>query len=187
MLQSKTLSMPFNQKVCYKCVFYFRGRCWWKFQTAMQTVDAPSVHAVCACTLYRHTNLTNRLFFWSLFSSNCYLLHTHDPTQICVMTPCWLCAFTERAEVCLFQGVTVLGPGQSLVQYFKGELCYTVHCLHRKDPDTGFYAMQISSVNCSQKCGPVCIWQINILFIAPREWFMSVSATSFTFVLACSF
>uniref|UniRef100_A0AAV2KQP5 Otogelin-like protein n=1 Tax=Knipowitschia caucasica TaxID=637954 RepID=A0AAV2KQP5_KNICA len=60
----------------------------------------------------------------------------------------------RKADVCLFQGVTVLGPGQSLVQYFEGEMCYTVHCLHRKDPDTGFYAMEISSVNCSQKCGP---------------------------------
>ncbi|XP_072291333.1 otogelin-like protein isoform X2 [Eucyclogobius newberryi] len=60
----------------------------------------------------------------------------------------------RKADVCLFQGVTVLGPGQSLVQYFEGEMCYTVHCLQRKDPDTGFFAMEISSVNCSQKCGP---------------------------------
>ncbi|PWA14289.1 hypothetical protein CCH79_00012260 [Gambusia affinis] len=59
----------------------------------------------------------------------------------------------QKAEVCLFQGVTVLGPGQSLVQYFEGELCYTVQCLPYKDPQTGFYAMEISSVNCSQKCG----------------------------------
>ncbi|XP_029378297.1 otogelin-like protein [Echeneis naucrates] len=60
----------------------------------------------------------------------------------------------QKAEVCLFQGVTVLGPGQSLVQYFEGELCYTVHCLNHRDPDSGFYATEISSVNCSQKCGP---------------------------------
>ncbi|XP_076741886.1 otogelin-like protein isoform X2 [Maylandia zebra] len=60
----------------------------------------------------------------------------------------------QKAEVCLFQGVTVLGPGQSLVQYFEGELCYTVQCLHHKDPDSGYYAMEITSVNCSQKCGP---------------------------------
>ncbi|XP_008410626.1 otogelin-like protein isoform X1 [Poecilia reticulata] len=59
----------------------------------------------------------------------------------------------QKAEVCLFQGVTVLGPGQSLVQYFEGELCYTVQCLPYKDPQTGFYAMEITSVNCSQKCG----------------------------------
>uniref|UniRef100_G3PI95 Otogelin-like n=1 Tax=Gasterosteus aculeatus aculeatus TaxID=481459 RepID=G3PI95_GASAC len=61
----------------------------------------------------------------------------------------------KKAEVCLFQGVTVLGPGQSLVQYFEGDMCYAVHCLHHKDPDSGFYAMEIISVNCSQKCGPV--------------------------------
>ncbi|KAM4734656.1 otogelin-like protein [Anableps anableps] len=59
----------------------------------------------------------------------------------------------QKAEVCLFQGVTVLGPGQSLVQYFEGELCYTVQCLPYKDPQTGFYAMEFTSVNCSQKCG----------------------------------
>ncbi|KAM8892164.1 otogelin-like protein isoform 1-T1 [Spinachia spinachia] len=60
----------------------------------------------------------------------------------------------QKGEVCLFQGVTVLGPGQSLVQYFEGDMCYAVHCLHHKDPDSGFYAMEITSVNCSQKCGP---------------------------------
>lgn len=67
-----------------------------------------------------------------------------------------MCTRVGKAEVCLFQEVTVLGPGQSLVQYFEGELCYTVHCLHHRDPDTGFYAMEVTSVNCSQKCGPVC-------------------------------
>lgn len=61
----------------------------------------------------------------------------------------------EKAEVCLFQGVTVLGPGQSLVQYLEGELCYTVHCLHHRDSESGFNAMDVSSVNCSQKCGTV--------------------------------
>ncbi|XP_060891259.1 otogelin-like protein [Labrus mixtus] len=60
----------------------------------------------------------------------------------------------QKAEVCLFQGVTVLGPGQSLVQYLEGEMCYTVQCLHHRDPDSGFYAMEITSVNCTQKCGP---------------------------------
>ncbi|TNN00899.1 hypothetical protein fugu_012145, partial [Takifugu bimaculatus] len=59
----------------------------------------------------------------------------------------------QKAEVCLFQGVTVLGPGQSLVQYLEGELCYTVHCLHHRDPESGFNAMDVSFVNCSQKCG----------------------------------
>lgn len=74
----------------------------------------------------------------------------------------FVCVCVEKAEVCLFQGVTVLGPGQSLVQYFEGveDLCYTVHCLHHKDPDSGFYAMEITSINCSQKCGPVRIQHI---------------------------
>uniref|UniRef100_A0A4W4G8U5 Otogelin-like n=1 Tax=Electrophorus electricus TaxID=8005 RepID=A0A4W4G8U5_ELEEL len=60
----------------------------------------------------------------------------------------------ERADVCLFQGGTVLSPGQSMVQYFEGELCYTVHCLTHRDPSTGFYAMDVSSANCSEKCEP---------------------------------
>uniref|UniRef100_A0A3Q3ASD0 Otogelin-like n=1 Tax=Kryptolebias marmoratus TaxID=37003 RepID=A0A3Q3ASD0_KRYMA len=77
-------------------------------------------------------------------------------SQISCVCVC-LCSCVEKGEVCLFQGVTVLGPGQSLVQYFEGELCYTVQCLHYKDPHTGFYAVEITSVNCSQKCGPVRI------------------------------
>ncbi|KAK6318176.1 hypothetical protein J4Q44_G00114670 [Coregonus suidteri] len=59
----------------------------------------------------------------------------------------------KKAEVCVFQGVTVLGPGQSLIQYYEGELCYTVHCLTHRDTHTGYYAMDVSAVNCSQKCG----------------------------------
>lgn len=73
-----------------------------------------------------------------------------------IIYPMFMCACTEKAEVCLFQEVTVLGPGQSLIQYFEDEMCDAVHCLHHKDPDSGFYAMEITSVNCSQKCGPVC-------------------------------
>uniref|UniRef100_A0A3P8TBV5 Otogelin like n=1 Tax=Amphiprion percula TaxID=161767 RepID=A0A3P8TBV5_AMPPE len=73
---------------------------------------------------------------------------------VIIISSVFMRACAEKAEVCLFQGVTVLGPGQSLVQYFEGELCYTVQCLHHKDPDSGFYAMEITSVNCSQKCGP---------------------------------
>ncbi|KAI2653362.1 Otogelin-like protein [Labeo rohita] len=60
----------------------------------------------------------------------------------------------KKAEVCLFQGVTILNPGQSMVQYFEGELCYTVQCLTHKDPSTGFYAMEVTTANCSEKCEP---------------------------------
>uniref|UniRef100_A0A672PL02 Otogelin like n=1 Tax=Sinocyclocheilus grahami TaxID=75366 RepID=A0A672PL02_SINGR len=59
-----------------------------------------------------------------------------------------------KADVCLFQGVTILNPGQSMVQYFEGELCYTVQCLTHKDPSTGFYAMEVTTANCSEKCEP---------------------------------
>ncbi|KAG7271060.1 hypothetical protein CRUP_037959 [Coryphaenoides rupestris] len=67
------------------------------------------------------------------------LVQTAVPGHCCPEHRC------EKGEVCVFQSVTVLGPGQSLVQYFAGDLCYTVHCLHNKDPDTGYYAMEISS------------------------------------------
>ncbi|CAG5958074.1 unnamed protein product, partial [Menidia menidia] len=77
------------------------------------------------------------------------LVEVPDSSTNCAC-PQYIC---QKAEVCLFQGMTVLGPGQSLIQYFEGELCYTVQCLHHKDPRSGFYAMEISSVNCSQKCG----------------------------------
>ncbi|KTG01652.1 hypothetical protein cypCar_00011127 [Cyprinus carpio] len=60
----------------------------------------------------------------------------------------------KKAEVCLFHGVTILNPGQSMVQYFEGELCYTVQCLTHKDPSTGFYAMEVTTANCSEKCEP---------------------------------
>ncbi len=68
-----------------------------------------------------------------------------------------LCVYVcvEKAEVCLFQGMTILNPGQSMVQYFEGELCYTVQCLTNKDPSTGFYAMDVTTANCSEKCEPV--------------------------------
>ncbi|KAJ8402412.1 hypothetical protein AAFF_G00369010 [Aldrovandia affinis] len=77
---------------------------------------------------------------------------TEDPafSSTCGCTQ-YIC---KKAEVCLFQGVTVLSPGQSMVQYFEGDLCYTVQCLQEKDFTTGFYAMEVSSVNCSEKCGP---------------------------------
>ncbi|XP_075456632.1 otogelin-like protein isoform X2 [Ascaphus truei] len=60
--------------------------------------------------------------------------------------------FCEKQEVCVFQGITVLNPGQSLVQYLDAELCYTVQCLHEKDQNTGFHAMESSTVNCSKRC-----------------------------------
>uniref|UniRef100_F7BDM2 Otogelin-like 2 n=1 Tax=Xenopus tropicalis TaxID=8364 RepID=F7BDM2_XENTR len=64
--------------------------------------------------------------------------------------PYWSC---EKQEVCIFQGITVLQPGQSLIQYVDGELCYTVQCLPEKNEKSGFYSMDISVLNCSQQCG----------------------------------
>ncbi|MGH0181027.1 UNVERIFIED_CONTAM: hypothetical protein FKN15_020271 [Acipenser sinensis] len=61
--------------------------------------------------------------------------------------------FCKKTDVCLFQGVTVLSPGQSMIQYFERDLCYMVHCLLEMDPGSGFHAMDVATVNCSEKCG----------------------------------
>ncbi|XP_071406186.1 otogelin-like protein [Pithys albifrons albifrons] len=58
----------------------------------------------------------------------------------------------EKDDVCVFQEVTVLNPGQSVIQYLDGDLCYTVHCLQEKDQNTGYNAMQFTMMNCSQQC-----------------------------------
>uniref|UniRef100_A0A8C3RTT7 Otogelin like n=1 Tax=Chelydra serpentina TaxID=8475 RepID=A0A8C3RTT7_CHESE len=55
-------------------------------------------------------------------------------------------------DVCVFQEVTVLNPGQSMIQYLDENLCYTVQCLQEKDHSTGYHAMYSTVVNCSQQC-----------------------------------
>ncbi|XP_056430430.1 otogelin-like protein isoform X1 [Hyla sarda] len=60
----------------------------------------------------------------------------------------------EKEEVCVYMGITLLQPGQVLVEYLNGKTCYTVKCLHEKDPATGFYAMETLMVNCSKNCAP---------------------------------
>ncbi|XP_054843735.1 otogelin-like protein [Eublepharis macularius] len=58
----------------------------------------------------------------------------------------------EKDNVCVFQEVTVLNPGQSIIQYLDGDLCYTVKCSQERDLKTGFHAMDLTVINCSQKC-----------------------------------
>ncbi|CAN0070868.1 unnamed protein product [Bubo scandiacus] len=58
----------------------------------------------------------------------------------------------EKDDVCIFQEVTVLNPGQSVIQYLDGDLCYTVQCLQDKDLNTGYNAIHFTMVNCSQQC-----------------------------------
>uniref|UniRef100_A0A8C3K1Z8 Otogelin like n=1 Tax=Calidris pygmaea TaxID=425635 RepID=A0A8C3K1Z8_9CHAR len=57
-----------------------------------------------------------------------------------------------KDDVCIFQEVTVLNPGQSVIQYLDGDLCYTAQCLQEKDQNTGYNAMHFTMVNCSQQC-----------------------------------
>uniref|UniRef100_A0A8C3NN21 Uncharacterized protein n=1 Tax=Geospiza parvula TaxID=87175 RepID=A0A8C3NN21_GEOPR len=59
---------------------------------------------------------------------------------------------SEKDDVCIFQEVTVLNPGQSVIQYLDGDLCYTVQCLQEKDQNTGYNAMHFTMMNCSQQC-----------------------------------
>uniref|UniRef100_A0A8C5TC27 Otogelin like n=1 Tax=Malurus cyaneus samueli TaxID=2593467 RepID=A0A8C5TC27_9PASS len=58
----------------------------------------------------------------------------------------------EKDDVCIFQEVTVLSPGQSVIQHLDGDLCYTVQCLQEKDQNTGYNAMHFTMMNCSQQC-----------------------------------
>uniref|UniRef100_G1KPN8 Otogelin like n=1 Tax=Anolis carolinensis TaxID=28377 RepID=G1KPN8_ANOCA len=63
--------------------------------------------------------------------------------------PQYIC---EKDNVCVFQEVTILSPGQAMIQYLDGDLCYTAKCSQEKDPSTGFHALDLIVVNCSQKC-----------------------------------
>uniref|UniRef100_A0A670YLF4 Otogelin like n=1 Tax=Pseudonaja textilis TaxID=8673 RepID=A0A670YLF4_PSETE len=63
--------------------------------------------------------------------------------------PHYIC---EKENVCIFQEVTVLNPGQTLIQYLDGELCYMAKCSQERDLNTGFHTINLAVVNCSQKC-----------------------------------
>uniref|UniRef100_A0A8I3RW39 Otogelin like n=2 Tax=Canis lupus familiaris TaxID=9615 RepID=A0A8I3RW39_CANLF len=58
----------------------------------------------------------------------------------------------EKDDVCVFQEVSVLHPGQSMTKYLEGDFCYTVECLEEKDNHTGFHTLNFTMVNCSKEC-----------------------------------
>ncbi|XP_016281164.2 otogelin-like protein isoform X1 [Monodelphis domestica] len=58
----------------------------------------------------------------------------------------------EKDNVCVFQEVNVLNPGESMIKYLEGDYCYPIECLEEKDNSTGYHAMNISMVNCSKEC-----------------------------------
>ncbi|XP_067906151.1 otogelin-like protein [Heterodontus francisci] len=58
----------------------------------------------------------------------------------------------KKADVCLFQDVTALKPGQSLFQHLEGDRCYIANCLQNTDPATESPSIEVSIVNCSAKC-----------------------------------
>lgn len=63
----------------------------------------------------------------------------------------------EKDDVCVFQEVSVLNPGQSLTKYLEGDFCYTIECLEDKDNNTGFHTFNVTMVNCSKACDIVSI------------------------------
>ncbi|GCB69420.1 hypothetical protein scyTo_0005469 [Scyliorhinus torazame] len=58
----------------------------------------------------------------------------------------------KKADVCLFEGVTALKPGQSLFQHLEGDRCYIANCLQNTNPAIESPLMEVSIVNCSAKC-----------------------------------
>ncbi|RXM32776.1 Otogelin-like protein [Acipenser ruthenus] len=98
-----------------------------------------------------HNTSVGSVFLHFMFFNNQGETHVEDPdfSSACGCTR----YFCKKTDVCLFQGVTVLSPGQSMIQYFERDLCYMVHCLQEIDPGSGFHAMDVATVNCSEKCG----------------------------------
>ncbi|XP_048463872.1 otogelin-like protein [Rhincodon typus] len=58
----------------------------------------------------------------------------------------------KKADVCVFQSVTALKPGQSLVQRLEGDQCYIANCLQNTDPAAVSPLLEVSLVSCSAKC-----------------------------------
>ncbi|XP_068787387.1 otogelin-like protein [Struthio camelus] len=98
----------------------------------------PEWHCECSCE--NNTMLTCKLGEVQKIDSNV--------SSACGCTH-YIC---EKDDVCIFQDMTVLNPGQSVIQYLDGDLCYTAHCLREKDQNTGYNAMHFAMVNCSQQC-----------------------------------
>lgn len=65
--------------------------------------------------------------------------------------------FLEKDDVCVFQEVSVLNPGQSMIKYLEGDFCHTIECLEEKDNFTGFHTLNFTMVNCSKECDIVSI------------------------------
>ncbi|OWK63033.1 Otogelin-like protein [Lonchura striata] len=106
----------------------------------LNTIHYCCPHYYCECSCENATMLTCKLGevkkIDSSVSSACGCTH-------------YIC---EKDDVCIFQEVTVLNPGQSVIQYLDGDLCYTVQCLQEKDQNTGYNAMHFTMMNCSQQC-----------------------------------
>lgn len=77
--------------------------------------------------------------------------------------------FLEKDDVCVFQGVSVLNPGQSMIKYLEGDFCYTVECLEEKNNHIGFHTLNFTMVNCSKECDIVSIlcksfqWRVKLI------------------------
>ncbi|ELW70528.1 Otogelin-like protein [Tupaia chinensis] len=66
--------------------------------------------------------------------------------------PCCFSPLCKKDDVCVFQEVSVLNPGQSMIKYLEGDFCHTTECLEEKDNHTGFHTLNFTVVNCSKEC-----------------------------------
>lgn len=83
--------------------------------------------------------------------------------------------FLEKGDVCVFQEVSVLNPGQSMIKDLERNFCNTVECLEDKDNYTGFHTLNFAVVNCSKECDVVSIFyksfrRVNYLKMAVTEF-----------------
>uniref|UniRef100_A0A3P9KE54 Otogelin n=1 Tax=Oryzias latipes TaxID=8090 RepID=A0A3P9KE54_ORYLA len=79
------------------------------------------------------------------------------------LVKCAVCGCAVREEVCVFGERSVLQPGQTLLEHRDGGLCITRQCSQTRDPASGFYLLQTSSVNCSAHC------QANQIYVPPKD------------------
>ncbi|XP_069481476.1 otogelin [Ambystoma mexicanum] len=64
-----------------------------------------------------------------------------------------------RDKVCLSNEKGVLRPGQSIVEHTRDGLCYSSYCTSKIDPATKYHQLNVTSVNCGEKCQPNQVYE----------------------------
>ncbi|XP_043944002.1 otogelin-like protein [Protopterus annectens] len=60
----------------------------------------------------------------------------------------------KKDDVCIFQDSTLINPGESLIQHLENGQCNFIQCFEAYDPNSGFHVVQVSIVNCTERCEP---------------------------------